>query len=184
MTTRDPRWFEALYEGSYLRLTLIVLANTRGNIADAEEIVQEAFAKAYAKRDTLLGTTNPEAWVCTVALNIARRRWRRGNTLDRLLGRDRPSPSAASASSDVDANNIDLYLAIRSLPDSQQEAVFLHHLADLSIDEIADRTGTPIGTVKSRLARGRAALADQLEVSEQREVSSHARDAREGTTTP
>ena len=181
MTAVDPRWFETLYQGSYFRLTLIVLANTRGNIADAEEIVQEAFAKAYAKRDTLGGTVNPEAWVCTVALNIARRRWRRGNIADQLLRRDRPT---LPPDSEVDAGNVDLYRAIRALPDAQREAVFLHHLADLSIDEIADRTSTPAGTVKSRLARGRAALADQLARSEHHDASGFAREAREGTSTP
>ena len=181
MSADDPRWFETLYQGSYLRLTLIVLAHSRGNVADAEEIVQEAFAKAYAKRETLQRTTNPEAWVCTVALNIARRRWRRANMADRLLRRDRPT---SPLDTEVEAANVDLYLAIRALPDAQREAVFLHHLAGLTIDEIADRTGTPAGTVKSRLARGRAALADQLGQSENQGASGFAREAREGTSTP
>ena len=181
MAVGDPRWFETLYQASYFRLTLIVLANTRGNIADAEEIVQEAFAKAYAQRETLEQTVNPEAWICTVALNIARRRWRRANMADRLLRRDRPT---APPDAEVDAGNVDLYLAIRALPAPQREAVFLHHLADLSIDEIADRTGIPAGTVKSRLARGRAALAEQLGRPKNQEATGFAREAREGTSTP
>src|SRR3954469_15638986 len=115
MASGDPGWFEELYEASYLRLTLIVLANTRGALADAEEMVQEAFAKAYARRETVARADNPEAWVCTVALNIARRRWRRSGVADRLLRRDRPlSPTDVS---DVSAENVDLYHAVRSLPD-------------------------------------------------------------------
>jgi hypothetical protein len=49
--------------------------------------------------------------------------------------------------------------AIRKLPAAQREAVALHYLADLPIHEVAEATGSPVGTVKSRLSRGRAALA-------------------------
>lgn len=181
MASGDARWFETLYEVSYQHLTLIVLARNRVDLGEAQEIVQEAFAKAYAKRDIVEAVTNPEAWVCTVALNIARRRWRRRSIADRLFGRDHhPSPDIA----DVGADNADLYRAIRALPDVQREAVFLHYLADQSIDEISANTGSPVGTVKSRLARGRAALAEQLTSPPGDEQPDLARNAREGTRTP
>lgn len=160
MASGEARWFEDLYESSYRRLTLIVLARSRVTLTDAQEIVQEAFATAYAKHSTVAAADNPEAWVCTVALNIAHRRWRRRGIAERLSRRDRPPPAPDVA--DVGAAHADLYRAIRSLPDGQREAVFLHHLADLSVDQIAERTGVPAGTVKSRLARGRAALSEQL----------------------
>lgn len=159
MGTGDPRWFESLYAASYQRLVLITLSNSR-DLAEAEEVVQEAFAKAYAAADTVQAADSAEAWVCAVALNVARRRWRRRAMFERLMRRD-PSPGIADHA-DVRAENADLYRAIRALPDVQREAVFLHHLADLPLDEVAARTGVPVGTVKSRLSRGRAALAGQL----------------------
>lgn len=60
--------------------------------------------------------------------------------------------------------------------------MFLHHLADLSVEEISARTGQPIGTIKSRLARGRAALADQLAMPSI-QAQSNPSPAREGTST-
>ncbi len=182
MTSGEPGWFETLYEGSYRRLTLIVMATGGADLVEAQEIVQEAFAIAYAKREVLSTVTNPEAWVCTVAMNTGRRRWRRSRIADRLMRRDRQTPAADVA--DVGADNADLYRAIRLLPANQREAVFLHHLADLSVQEIAARTGSPIGTIKSRLARGRAALASQLDGPAHLERSDRTQTAPEGTSAP
>ena len=56
--------------------------------------------------------------------------------------------------------------ALRRLPEAQREAVALHHLADLPVVEIADLLGVPEGTVKSRLMRGREALAALLSEEE------------------
>ena len=49
--------------------------------------------------------------------------------------------------------------ALRRLPAAQREAIALHYLADLPVHEVATATGVPVGTVKARLSRGRAALA-------------------------
>lgn len=182
MASGEQRWFETLYESSYQRLTLIVMATGGADLVEAQEIVQEAFTIAYAKREMLATVTNLEAWVCTVAMNIGRRRWRRGRIADRLMRRDRQAPAADVA--DVSADNADLYRAIRLLPATQREAVFLHHMADLPVEEIATRTGSPIGTVKSRLARGRAALANQLAVPADPEPSDRTQTAPEGTSAP
>jgi RNA polymerase sigma factor (sigma-70 family) len=181
MAPGEQGWFEALYESSYRRLTSIVMATGGADLVEAQEIVQEAFAIAYAKGEMLSTVSNPEAWVCTVALNIGRRRWRRGRMADRLMRRERPAPPADVA--DLSADNADLYQAVRSLPAAQREAVFLHHLADLSVEDIAARTGSPIGTIKSRLARGRAALANQLAVPDELEASDRLQSAPEGTST-
>jgi RNA polymerase sigma-70 factor (ECF subfamily) len=56
-----------------------------------------------------------------------------------------------------------LVAALRRLPEEQRRAIVLHHLADLPVAEVAAETGAPIGTVKARLSRGRAALALLLE---------------------
>ena len=57
---------------------------------------------------------------------------------------------------------VDLYRALRELPRGQREAIVLHHLAQLPVAEVAAQLRVPVGTVKARLARGRAALARAL----------------------
>ncbi len=54
--------------------------------------------------------------------------------------------------------------ALRQLPEAQRTAVVLHHLCDMSVEEVAAATGAAVGTVKARLSRGRAALARLLSV--------------------
>lgn len=56
--------------------------------------------------------------------------------------------------------------ALRQLPQAQRLAIVLHHLCDLSVEQVASETGAPVGTVKARLSRGRAALAKQLGTDE------------------
>ena len=64
---------------------------------------------------------------------------------------------------------MDIQRAIATLTPAQRQAIVLHYLLDMSVEQIAKETGRPTGTVKTNLARGRAALADllrpQLEVS-------------------
>jgi RNA polymerase sigma-70 factor (ECF subfamily) len=69
-----------------------------------------------------------------------------------------PQPDAFELLADL----VSLSTAIRKLPPRQREAVVLYHLSGLSIDEIAGQVHSPPGTVKARLSRGRAALAQQL----------------------
>ena len=61
-----------------------------------------------------------------------------------------------------EAVGLGLLAALRLLPAPQREAIALHHLADLPVHEVAEAVGAPVGTVKARLARGRAALAELL----------------------
>lgn len=59
----------------------------------------------------------------------------------------------------LDDERLALVAALRQLPFAQREAIALHYLADLSINQVAEATESPVGTVKARLSRGRAALA-------------------------
>lgn len=154
----EEDWFAGLYEHSFRKLVFATYAMTN-DLGEAEEITQEAFAIAYARQARLAAAESPEAWVRTVALNLARRRLRRRAMLDRILRRhqEEPEPPADAAS-----EHLDLHDAIRTLPDEQRAVVVLHYLADLPIDEIASIVDCPVGTVKSRLSRARAALATQL----------------------
>lgn len=149
-------WFAELYEGCYERLVLTAYAMTN-DLGIAEEITQEAFALAYGRQNRVARTDNPEAWLRTVVVNLARRRFRRRATLDRILRRTDPPPPQ-----EFPDEHLDLHAAIRALGQEHRTVVVLHYLADLPVDEVADLLGVPVGTVKSRLARARAALAGRL----------------------
>jgi RNA polymerase sigma-70 factor (ECF subfamily) len=101
---------------------------------------------------------NPAAWVRTAAWRVAISRWRRARRLLRV--HDGASPQLDAFENLVDL--VSLSSALRTLPRRQREAIVLYHLAGLSIDEIAGQVQAPPGTVKARLSRGRAALAQIL----------------------
>lgn len=153
----DEDFVHGLYDASYRRL-VGQLAAVTGDRAEAEDAVQEAFVRAVGHVRTLRGTDNPEAWLRTVAVNVARTRWRRRERLRVLTRRCEEPPDLPGLSPD----RVALVAALRRLPAAQREAVALHHLADLPVTEVAATQGVPVGTVKARLSRGRAALAEML----------------------
>ena len=147
---------QELYAAAYRRL-LAQLIGVTGSVAEAEDVVQEAFVRGLDHPRRLLGADNPEAWLRTVAINLARSRWRRAQ---RLVGL---APRLVEQPRDVDSDgNVDLLHALRRLPAGQREVIALHHLSDLTVQQVADTLGLPTGTVKARLSRGRAALSTLL----------------------
>lgn len=153
-------WFAQLYQDSYRRLVLTAYALLR-DMGEAEEVTQEAFAVAYGRQGRVSRADSPEAWIRKVVVNLARRRWRRRATLDRILHRE-----IEQGPPDGVGEHLDLHAAIRALGHEYQAAVVLHYLADLPVDEVASILDIPVGTVKSRLSRARAALAAQLRTEE------------------
>jgi RNA polymerase sigma-70 factor (ECF subfamily) len=145
-----------LYAASYRRL-LGQLIGVTGSVAEAEDVLQEAFVRGLDHPRRLLGADNPEAWLRTVAVNLARSRWRRAQRFLRLAPRLVEEPLTA----DVDSHVV-LVQALRNLPAGQREVIALHHLADLTVEQVADILGLPTGTVKARLSRGRSALCGLL----------------------
>jgi RNA polymerase sigma-70 factor (ECF subfamily) len=144
---------QELYVASYRRL-LGQLIGVTGSVVEAEDVVQEAFVRGLDHPRRLLGADNPEAWLRTVAVNLARSRWRRAQRLARLFPRLVEEPRDG----DTDGHLI-LLEALRKLPAGQREVIALHHLAELSVEQVAETLGLPTGTVKARLSRGRAALS-------------------------
>lgn len=147
---------QELYAMSYRRL-LGQLIGVTGSVAEAEDVLQEAFVRGLDHPRRLLGADNPEAWLRTVAVNLARSRWRRAQRLVRLA----PRLVDETRAGDSD-DRVVLLQALRELPAGQREVIALHHLADLTVEQVAETLGVPTGTVKARLARGRAALAARL----------------------
>jgi RNA polymerase sigma-70 factor (ECF subfamily) len=154
----DGEFVRAMYDASYRRLVGQLVVAT-GDLAEAEDAVQEAFARAVNHARTFRNTDNPEAWLRVVAINVARSRWRRMQRWAGLLPRLAPG---ASYDDNTTPDRVALLEALKRLPATQREAITLHHLADLQVSEIAAQLGVPTGTVKARLSRGRAALAALL----------------------
>src|SRR5215510_9235822 len=126
-----------LYAASYRRL-LGQLIGVTGNVAEAEDVVQEAFVRGLDHPRRLLGADNPEAWLRTVAVNLARSRWRRAQ---RLVGL---APRLVEAPPDSDTEDkLVLLHALRMLPSSQREVIALYHLADLTVEQVAETLGLP-----------------------------------------
>ena len=152
------------YEVHYRRLVTQVFGLV-GDLAEAEDAVHEAFARVLAKPRPFLEADDAERWLRVAALNIARTRYRRRWLFDRLVrsGRVAVAPAAVPG---VSGDRVALVAALRRLAPPTREVVVLHHLADLSVAEIAATLDIPAGTVKARLARGRTALARLLSEEE------------------
>ena len=154
--------FDAFYADAAPRLVRQLHAMT-GDLGEAQDCVQEACARAWQRWDRLCTYDAPDAWVRTVAWRLAVSRFRRVRSSSRALARQGLPPDVPELSPD----HVALVAALRTLPAQQRRALVLHHVADLSVQQIADETGVPTGTVKARLSRGRAALAAVLSDQDQ-----------------
>jgi RNA polymerase sigma-70 factor (ECF subfamily) len=132
------------------------------NHDDALDATQEALLAIARRVGTFDGRSQFTTWMYRVASNAAideaRRRSRRPTLVEHDL--DRAAPDAAVA--DRVAERVDIDAALGSIPPEFRAAVALRDLAGLDYAEIASILDIPPGTVRSRIARGRAALADRL----------------------
>jgi RNA polymerase sigma-70 factor (ECF subfamily) len=145
--------FDALYAATAARLVGQLYAMT-GDLGEAQDVVQEAFVKAWQRRRELTMVGSPEAWLRTVAWRLAVSRWRSARrTATAWLDRPVPGPTPEPS-----ADHTALVHALRRIPEAQRVAIVLHHLCDLSVEDVAAEMRVPVGTVKARLSRGRAAL--------------------------
>jgi RNA polymerase sigma-70 factor, ECF subfamily len=158
VSARDD--FDQFYLATHNRLVGQVAA-ILGNLGEAEEAVQEAFARASQRWDRLQRHDLPEAWVRRVAIREAvhgRRRQHRRHLLMLRLGPPPPVPEPGTTS----AGAIDVDRAMRRLPLRHREVLVLHYVVGLGVEEIAAQLQVPAGTVKSRLSRARTAIAGYL----------------------
>lgn len=167
--TRDEAvevWID-LHGEAVLRLAYASLLNR----AQAEDVFQEVFIKAYRHADRLQDPDRVRPWLLQVAMNACRdlrrswwsRRIRDGVELDGMTTAGQgpeADPAAAAVRADV---NEALARAVRTLPDGFRETVVLHYFEGLAAPEIARITGVRVGTVHSRLHRARQLLRQQLE---------------------
>jgi RNA polymerase sigma factor (sigma-70 family) len=112
-----------------------------GDLAEAEDALQEAYARASVRWQRLVAYDSPEAWVRRVAMNAAVSAARRARRRAVALGRLGPQPAVPELTPDA----LDLAAALRSIPLGQRQAVVLHHLVGLPVGEIARELGLPAG---------------------------------------
>jgi RNA polymerase sigma-70 factor, ECF subfamily len=130
-----------------------------GDLASAEDTAQEAFVRAASRWRQLARYDQPEAWVRMTAFRLAidlLRRARRQRGLVALLGARRERDA------ELHPQDRAVIEALLRLPLSLREVLVLHHCLDLPVDTVAAQTGVSVGTVKSRLSRGRERLAALL----------------------
>lgn len=148
--------FDVMYASNFERLVVQLYAYT-GDMASAQDLVQDAFARALPRWDKLSTYDDPVAWVRRVAWNLATSRWRQLRRFGKFAKTYRQE-TAEEPSPD----RVAIDVALRELPERQRRAVIMYYLADMSIAEIAEHEKTAPGTVKSWLHRARAGLATRL----------------------
>jgi RNA polymerase sigma-70 factor, ECF subfamily len=160
-TPTDASGFDEFYRGTSRRLLQYAYGLT-GDLGDAQDVVQEVYIRAWQRWTRLVRYDSSEAWLRLVATRLATDRWRRfgaRRAAASVLGVGTPAVAAPPPPAE---DTIVLMAAMRSLPIDQRRAIALHYLLDLPVAEVATEIGVPEGTVKSWLARGRAALAQKL----------------------
>ncbi|HEX7783349.1 MAG TPA: sigma-70 family RNA polymerase sigma factor [Sphingobium sp.] len=164
----QPR--EALSDADFKRELAAVIPHLRafgrslsGNRDLADDLVQETLLKAWAARQRFQAGTNMRAWTFIILRNHYLSQMRRSRfrgewddlTADRLL--------AAPAGQDKHIELSDMQRALLELPQPQREALILVGAGGFAYEEAAEICGVAVGTIKSRVARGRAALEQILD---------------------
>jgi RNA polymerase sigma-70 factor (ECF subfamily) len=149
-----------------------------GNDAQAEDISQEVFVRAYAHFEELRGSATSGGWLKTVTTNLAinhlqryRRRWRLFSQMEPAQNDDGdggmelefPVPDSIPAELDTEQQRALIEDAVRELTSDQRTALVLYHFEDFSYQEIAARLGASLAKVKTDIRRARVALRPLLE---------------------
>ena len=135
-----------------------------GNRADALDATQDAFVSAFRQAGTFRGDAAVGTWLYRIASNACKdllrkkKRWvaQDAETLENLGPADARIETAVT-------DRLVIRDALAQLPEEYREAVVMHDLGGIPYQEIATLTGTHIGTVKSRISRGRRRLAELME---------------------
>jgi RNA polymerase sigma-70 factor, ECF subfamily len=153
----DSDEFDTFYRGTAARLLRYAFGLTT-NAVEAQDLVQEAYARAWQRWRRLRQYEDAEAWLRLVVTRLATDSWRRRSVRRAAATAHRPPGPSEPPGEDV----VVLVTALRKLSPAQRRALTLHYLLDLSLADIAAETGASVGTVKSWLSRGRVALAAAL----------------------
>jgi len=154
----QERSLEAFYASAYPGLVRLLTAMS-GSRADAEELAQEAFAALLPRWPRVSRYDSPEAWLRQVAVRSLVSRQRRSRVAQAAQRFLRPDTSVAPPSGD----RLDVEASMRALPVPHRTVLVMHHGLGLPLQQIARELDLPLGTVKSRLSRARAAFVADYE---------------------
>jgi RNA polymerase sigma-70 factor, ECF subfamily len=182
LVARLKRGERAAYEeliATYQTLVYGLAYRLLGDAEEARDVAQETFLKAYRYIGTFRGECAVKTWLYRMAVNQAsnQRRWWRRRRKGETISLDAPAGEASAtigdaiAGGDLSPEQVALgrerqrllMVALDSLKHDYRAAVVLRDIEELSYEEIGEALGVPVGTVKSRIARGREELRRRLE---------------------
>ena len=132
-----------------------VAVHNTASVADAEDVTQEVFLRLWQSSKRFRDEEHQKAWLIRVTINLCRNRARsRGRE---TLMEDVPQPAQSAADSSV----LD---AVKRLPESERNAIYLHYYEGYTAAEIADILGSRTNTVLSWLRRGREKLRETVDI--------------------
>ncbi len=170
--------FEVLVQRHKVRLYNYVLRLLR-DPTEAEDVTQEAFVRAYVHADKYRNIARFTTWLYTIATNLVRNRIRKGRSMPRLVSLDAGRTDAEFEEREslelpdpgdlpdraLEKHELHALIArgIERIPTRYREAFVLREVNDLSYEEIAAVTGLKLGTVRSRINRGRGHFREIME---------------------
>jgi len=159
----DQSAFEILFTTFKTRLHHSLFKVLR-NYHETEDIVQQAFLRAWEKIDTFKGNSNFYTWLYRIGFNLAITKI----NSSREMQLDESFESTLSSSSNIEdtLEDKELYVTVKNLldeiPEEQRTAYVLCEVDTKNYEEIAQITGVPVGTVRSRIFRARQYLMENL----------------------
>ena len=175
----DDSSFEDFVAGSSARLFTMARLLTGGNRAEAEDLLQGAYERAYRRWGRITRRADPERYVRQILVNASIDRWRRIRRHPEMpLAGSGADPRAADTAAAVADRDL-LLRGLAALPPRQRAVLVLRYFEDLSEAETATMLGCSVGTVKSQAARGLARLRDGTS-----EAGARYSGAREGDGAP
>ena len=158
--------FTSLMHRYESRIFALALRMT-GDRSDALDATQDAFISAFRRAGSFRGEAAFGTWLYRIGINscndLLRKKGRLPVPTEEEKTEERSSATGASSLEDEVAAKLDVTAALAKLPPEYREAVTMHDLGSIPYEQIAQATGVAVGTVKSRISRGRRKLAELLE---------------------
>lgn len=149
------------------------------NATEADDLVQETMLKAWAARNSYIDESNFKAWTFRILRNALYSNWRKNSRLTQLDDTIYEKTAKATDNAETSLELAEVSEAIRELPLEQREALILIAAGGFNYEEVAAIAGVAVGTVKSRVSRGRSNLIVLMENRSHRRTSISALGAAE-----
>lgn len=156
---KKPESFEDFYQREFRPLVGLAYVLT-GSHTVAEDLAHDALAEAHKRWDTVAFFDSPGPWVRRVMINKSTTRFRRLRSETKALTRINARPEVRI---EPEERSMEVWEAVRALPNRQAQTVALFYWEDRSLPEIAEILELSVETAKTHLKRARAKLATQLE---------------------